>query len=97
MSARATYTSVAVRAKDLVAGEVALVGGLCFTRLSDSHALTKHSVRQKARYVEVLSVRDNAGWVEVKFRGGDSPANDREMFALFRPFEVVRVQVEREG
>lgn len=97
MSQRSTYTSLAVRASTLTAGEVALVGGICFTRLASDHPLTRFSVRQKARYVEVTSVVLDRGWVEVKFTGGDCPSSEREMYALFRPCEIVRVQVEREG
>ena len=109
MSARSTWTSVQVRAEDLVRGEVVQIGGLAFTRLKHGGPLTKAAV-QKPRYVEALGVgfkyaevtarqrdtdRLDVEWVEVMFRGGDCPANSRIMFSLFRPYELVRVQVEK--
>lgn len=97
VSTRSTWTSVAVRAQDVVAGEVVLLGGLAFTRLSAGGPLCKSSMRQKARYVEVMraSIVEEGQWIELMFRGGDSPANERVMFALLRPYEIVRVQVEK--
>ena len=93
---RSTYTSVTVRACDVVAGEIVLIGGVCFTRLADHHPLTRSTLRQKARYVEVLSVVASNGWIELKFMGGDCPANERIMYALLRPYELVRVHVAKE-
>lgn len=95
MSERSTWTSVLVRAKDVQPFDVVLLGGLVFTRLAPHMPLSKAAVRQKARYVEVLSMRPNDGWIELMFAGGDSPANERTMWALLRPYELVRVQVER--
>jgi hypothetical protein len=96
---------VQTRAEDIKAGEIVQIGGLVFTRLRMDMALNKASQRQKARYVEVMRVervepeaKEKGGtWIEVMFRGGDCPANERVMFALFRPYELVRVQVEKEG
>ena len=93
---KSQWGAVASRACDLVKGEVALIGGVCFTRLADGHPLTRSALRQKARYVEVLDVAAYSGWVEVKFMGGDCPSNERVMYALFRPYEIVKVQVEKE-
>lgn len=97
MSERSTYTSVMVRAEGIVPGEVVLLGGLCFTRLAPGMSLSKHSIRQKARYVKALEVEKRSGgnWIEVEFLGGDSPSSERTMYALFRPYELVRVQVEK--
>lgn len=95
MSPRSTWTSVAVRAEDVKSGEVVLLGGLCFTRLIKDGPLTKTAFRQKARFVTAMNVSQQDGWVEIMFKGGDSPANERVMFALFRPYEIVKVQVER--
>lgn len=98
---RATYTAVNVRALSIIVGDKVKIGGLCFTRLSPDHALSRHSTRQKARYVEIKGVRhcDDGldRWVELMFIGGDSPSSEREMYALFRPFELVALQVVKEG
>lgn len=98
MSERSTYTSVLVRAQDIVPGEVVAIGGLCFTRLAEGMPLSKHGLRQKARYVVVrgVDVIQPNNWIEVKFLGGNCPADEREMYALFRPCELVRVQVEKQ-
>jgi hypothetical protein len=90
-----------VRAQDIKVGEVAMIGGIAFTKLRQDGPLTKSSLRQRARFVEVLNVarvesEKGGTWIEVMFRGGDSPANERVMFALYRPFEIVKIQVEKE-
>ena len=95
MSERSTWTSVLVRAKDIKRWDVVLIGGLVFTRLTPDMPLSKAALRQKGRYVEVIGVHVNGGWIEFAFLGGDSPANERTMYALFRPYELVRVEVER--
>lgn len=108
MSPRSEWTSVTVRAEDLAAGEVALIGGLAFTRLKAGGALTKTAEIQKPRFVKILArslayatqQKPKADpldveWVEVMFKGGNCPTNSRVMFALFRPYELVRVQVEK--
>lgn len=95
MSARSTWTSVLVRAEDVQVFDVVLLGGLVFTRLSPGGPLGKAALRQKARYVVVEAVVSNAGWIELRFQGGDHPGNSRTYYALLRPFELVRVQVER--
>ena len=94
---RATYKAINVRARSIMVGDVVKIGGMCFTRLSPDHALSRYSIRQKARYVDIKGVQKYDGWVELKFLGGDSPANQREMYALFRPFELVQLQVLKEG
>lgn len=96
MNARSTYTSVLVRAEDLVKGEPVLIGGLCFTRLAEGMPLSKYGLRQKARYVMPMDIVQGGGWVEVKFLGGNCPGDERAVYALFRPYELVRVQVEKQ-
>ena len=96
MSMRSTYTTLTVRAGEIVAGEVVALGGVCFTRLAEGYPLTRHAIRQKQRFVEVSAVTVTNGWVEIKFEGGDCPANSRTMYALFRPFELLKVQVEKQ-
>lgn len=95
MSERSTWTSVLVRAEDVQVADVVLLGGLVFTRLTPGGPLGKAALRQKARYVAVEAVVRDSGWVELRFHGGDHPANSRVYYALLRPFELVRVQVER--
>lgn len=97
MDPRRTYTSINVRAGSITAGDIVKVGGMCFTRLSPKHQLSRHSIRQRARYVEVLSaVHDVSGWIELRFMGGDSPHTQREMYALYRPYELLQLQVAKE-
>lgn len=91
------FTHRKVRASTLVSGEVATIGGLTFTRLDPKHKLTRHSVRQKARDVELTSVVMDRGFVQVGFMGGDCPETSREMFVFLRPCELVALQVQKEG
>lgn len=95
MTTRSTYTTVSVRAEDVVEGEIVALGGLVFTRLRAGGPLCKVTKAQRTRFREVLSVVKDCGWVELEFVGGDCPDNERTHYVLMQPFELVRVQVER--
>lgn len=95
MSTRSTYTTVSVRAEDVVEGEIVALGGLVFTRLRAGGPLCKVTKAQRVRFREVMSVVKADGWIEIEFVGGDCPANERTQYALMQPVELVKVQVER--